>query len=47
MRRLKRIRFWMTFGDQYLTHLRVLENVGMTRIDPVEFEGHQIVPISS
>jgi saccharopine dehydrogenase (NAD+, L-lysine-forming) len=42
---LKRIRFWMTFGEQYLTHLRVLENVGMTRIDPVEFEGHQIVPI--
>jgi len=42
---LKRIRFWMTFGDEYLTHLRVLQNVGMTRIDPVEFEGHQIVPI--
>jgi saccharopine dehydrogenase (NAD+, L-lysine-forming) len=42
---LKRIRFWMTFGEQYLTHLRVLANVGMTRIDPVEFEGHQIVPI--
>jgi saccharopine dehydrogenase (NAD+, L-lysine-forming) len=42
---LKRIRFWMTFGEQYLTHLRVLENVGMTRIDPVEFEGHQIVPL--
>lgn len=42
---LRRIRFWMTFGEQYLTHLRVLENVGMTRIDPVEFEGHQIVPI--
>ena len=42
---LKRIRFWMTFGEEYLTHLRVLENVGMTRIDPVEFEGRQIVPI--
>ncbi len=42
---LKRIRFWMTFSDKYLTHLRVLENVGMTRIDPVEFEGHQIVPL--
>jgi len=42
---LKRIRFWMTFGDEYLTHLRVLQNVGMTRIDPVEFEGHKIVPI--
>ncbi|MFA5394155.1 MAG: saccharopine dehydrogenase family protein [Candidatus Ratteibacteria bacterium] len=42
---LKRIRFWMTFGEQYLTHLRVLQNVGMTRIDPVEFEGQQIVPL--
>lgn len=42
---LKRIRFWMTFSDNYLTHLRVLQNVGMTRIDPVEFEGHKIVPI--
>jgi len=42
---LKRIRFWMTFGEQYLTHLRVLQNVGMTRIDEVEFEGHKIVPI--
>jgi saccharopine dehydrogenase (NAD+, L-lysine-forming) len=42
---LKRIRFWMTFGEEYLTHLRVLQNVGMTRIDPVEFEGHQIVPM--
>jgi len=29
----------MTFSDQYLTHLKVLKNVGMTRIDPVEFEG--------
>ncbi|MBC8069314.1 MAG: saccharopine dehydrogenase family protein, partial [Deltaproteobacteria bacterium] len=42
---LQRIRFWMTFGDEYLTHLRVLGNVGMTRIDPVEFQGQQIVPI--
>jgi len=42
---LKRIRFWMTFGEEYLTHLRVLENVGMTRIDPVSFEGKEIVPI--
>ncbi|WP_286843748.1 saccharopine dehydrogenase family protein, partial [Idiomarina sp. UBA4206] len=32
---IKRARFWMTFGDQYLTHLRVLENVGMTSIQPV------------
>lgn len=42
---LKRIRFWMTFGQPYLTHLKVLENVGMTRIDEVEFEGRKIVPI--
>ena len=42
---LKRIRFWMTFGQPYLTHLKVLENVGMTRIDEVEFEGQKIVPI--
>ncbi len=42
---LERIRFWMTFGEEYLTHLRVLQNVGMTSIEPVEFEGHQIVPI--
>ncbi len=42
---LKRIRFWMTFGQEYLTHLRVLQNVGMTRIDPVEYEGSKIVPL--
>lgn len=42
---LKRIRFWMTFGEEYLTHLRVLQNVGMTSIDPIEFEGREIVPI--
>lgn len=42
---LKRIRFWMTFGQQYLTHLRVLENVGMTSIKPVRFEGREIVPL--
>ena len=42
---LKRMRFWMTFGEQYLTHLRVLENVGMTRIDPVVYEGIEIVPL--
>jgi saccharopine dehydrogenase (NAD+, L-lysine-forming) len=45
LRGLKRIRFWMTFGEAYLTHLRVLENVGMTRIDPVDYEGHPVVPI--
>ena len=42
---LKRARFWMTFSEQYLTHLRVLENVGMTRIDPVRYQGRDIVPI--
>jgi saccharopine dehydrogenase (NAD+, L-lysine-forming) len=45
IRGLRRIRFWMTFGDAYLTHLRVLETVGMTRIDPVDYEGHPVVPI--
>jgi saccharopine dehydrogenase (NAD+, L-lysine-forming) len=42
---LKRIRFWMTFSDTYLTHLEVLQNVGMTRIDPVEYQGTMIVPL--
>ena len=42
---LERIRFFMTFGESYLTHLRVLENVGLTRIDPVDVEGQQVVPI--
>jgi saccharopine dehydrogenase (NAD+, L-lysine-forming) len=42
---IKRIRFWMTFGDSYLKHLEVLQNIGMTRIDPVLFQGQQIVPI--
>ncbi len=42
---LKQIRFWMTFSDNYLTHLKVLENVGMTRIDEVEYEGKKIVPL--
>jgi saccharopine dehydrogenase (NAD+, L-lysine-forming) len=45
IRGLKRARFWMTFSEQYLTHLRVLENVGMTRIDPVKYQGTEIVPI--
>jgi saccharopine dehydrogenase (NAD+, L-lysine-forming) len=43
--KLKRARFWMTFSENYLTHLRVLANVGMTRIDPVRFQGQDIVPI--
>jgi saccharopine dehydrogenase (NAD+, L-lysine-forming) len=42
---LQRIRFWMTFGDSYLKHLEVIKNIGMDRIDEVEFEGHKIVPI--
>jgi len=42
---LKRIRFWMTFGKPYLTHLEVLQNVGMTSITPIDYEGKQIVPL--
>ncbi|MEM8955533.1 MAG: saccharopine dehydrogenase family protein [Verrucomicrobiota bacterium] len=42
---VKRIRFWMSFSESYLTHLRVLQNVGMTRIDAVEFGGQRIVPL--
>jgi saccharopine dehydrogenase (NAD+, L-lysine forming) len=42
---LERIRFWMTFGEEYLTHLRVLQNVGMTRIDPVDYNGTPVVPL--
>ena len=42
---LKRARFWMTFSDNYLNHLRVLKDVGMTRIDEVDYEGHKIVPV--
>ncbi|MCR5431748.1 MAG: saccharopine dehydrogenase family protein [Lachnospiraceae bacterium] len=42
---VKRIRFFMTFGQSYLTHMKCLENVGMLSTTPVEFEGKQIVPI--
>ncbi len=42
---IKKIRFWMTFSDNYINHLKVLENVGMTSIEPVEFEGKQIIPL--
>jgi saccharopine dehydrogenase (NAD+, L-lysine-forming) len=42
---VKRIRFFMTFGQSYLTHLKCLENVGMTSIEPIDFEGHKIVPL--
>lgn len=41
----KRIRFFMSFGDSYITHLRVLENVGMTSVKPIQFNGQEIVPI--
>ncbi len=42
---VKRLRFWMTFGQEYLTHLRVLGNVGMTSIKPIIYEGREIVPL--
>ena len=42
---IKRIRFWMTFSEKYLTHLNVLQNVGMTSIEPIDFEGKKIVPL--
>jgi len=42
---VRRMRFWMTFGQSYLTHLKVLENVGMTRIDPVMHDGKEIIPL--
>lgn len=42
---LIRARFWMTFGDAYLKHLEVLQNIGMTSIEPVVYEGREIVPL--
>lgn len=42
---IERARFWMTFGDAYITHVQVLQNVGMTSIEPVVHEGHEIVPL--
>lgn len=42
---LKRARFWMTFGQEYLTHLRVIQNIGMAGIEPIMYEGKEIVPI--
>jgi saccharopine dehydrogenase (NAD+, L-lysine-forming) len=42
---IRRARFWMTFSDNYLKHLEVLQNVGMTRIDPVPYEGHEVIPL--
>jgi len=45
IRGLRRIRFFMTFGQSYLTHLHVLENVGMTSIVPINFQGKEIIPL--
>lgn len=42
---IRKARFWMTFSDNYLKHLEVLQNVGMTRIDPVPFNGTEIIPL--
>lgn len=42
---VKRIRFFMTFGKSYLTHMQCLQNVGMLNTTPVLFEGKEIVPI--
>jgi len=42
---LKRARFWMTFGQEYLTHLRVIQNIGMASIKPIFYEGKEIVPL--
>jgi saccharopine dehydrogenase (NAD+, L-lysine-forming) len=45
IRGIRRARFWMTFSESYLTHLRVLKNVGLTRIDPVDYEGKKVIPL--
>jgi saccharopine dehydrogenase (NAD+, L-lysine forming) len=42
---LKRARFWMTFGEAYIKHLSVLEGIGMTSIEPINFRGMQVAPI--
>ena len=42
---LQRARFWMTFGEEYLTHLRVIQNIGMAGIEPIIFKGKKIIPI--
>lgn len=42
---IKRARFWMTFGQEYLTHLRVIQDIGMARIDEIEYGGIKIVPL--
>jgi len=42
---IRRARFWMTFGDEYLTHLRVIQNIGMANIEPVMHKGVEIIPL--
>ena len=42
---LRRARFWMTFGDEYLTYLRVIQNIGMAGIEPIDFQGNHIIPL--
>ncbi len=42
---IRQARFWMTFSENYLKHLEVLQNVGMTRIDPVDYNGQKIIPL--
>ncbi len=42
---INRARFWMTFGQEYLTHLRVIQNIGMARIDEIDYNGQKIVPL--
>ena len=42
---IKRARFWMTFGQEYLTHLRVIQNIGMDSIKPIMYQGMEIVPL--
>ena len=45
MPEVKRWRFWMTFGESYLKHLEVIQNLGLDSIEPMEFQGQQIVPL--
>ena len=42
---IKRARFWMTFGEEYLTHLRVIQHIGMASIEPIRYNGMDIVPL--
>ncbi len=42
---IKRGRFWMTFSDNYLNHLNVLQGIGMTSIEPIDYQGQQIIPL--